>query len=152
MIIEEGRVLYAADLHVGQQFPFGTYRMELPEMLEFAGRYDPVPIHTDLDAAAAGPFGEIIASGFHTMAVYQRLVVEAVWRQVQGIVGRSFEIRLLRPVRAGTELTGVATITEITHRPERADAVVIIETDLTDGEHSVLALRLDVLVAAAPTT
>jgi hypothetical protein len=31
----------------------------------------------------------------NTIAIYQRLVVEAIWRKVAGIVGRSFEIRLV---------------------------------------------------------
>ena len=72
----------------------------------FAKLYDPVPIHTDKEAAARGPFGGLIASGFNTLAIYQRLIVEAVWTQVAGIVGRSFEVRLSRPMRPGTIITG----------------------------------------------
>jgi len=72
----------------------------------FAKLYDPVPIHTDKEVAARGPFGGLIASGFNTLAIYQRLIVEAVWTQVAGIVGRSFEVRLSRPMRPGTIITG----------------------------------------------
>lgn len=144
-------MLYAEDLVEGQQFQLGTYKIEEAEILAFAGQYDPVPIHTDPAAAAAGPFGGLIASGFNTMAIYQRLIVEAVWSQVAGIVGRSFEIRLPAPVRPGTTLTGRSEIQKITLRPERRDAVVIFRTELTDGEgRTVLILVLDVLIHARP--
>ena len=98
-------MLYAEDLAVGQRFQFGSYEISEEEILRFARQYDPVSIHTDKEAAAKGPFGGLIASGFNTLAIYQRLIVEAVWTKVAGIVGRSFEVRLFRPVRPGTRLT-----------------------------------------------
>ncbi|TYL20643.1 hypothetical protein E0F60_10090, partial [Streptococcus pyogenes] len=119
---------YAEDLTEGQTFKLGTYTIGEAEILAFAGKYDPVPIHTNPAAAAVGPFGGLIASGFNTMAIYQRLVVEAIWTKVAGIVGRSFEIRLPSPVRPGATLTGQSEIQKITLRPERRDAVVIFKT------------------------
>ncbi|MEY9806619.1 MaoC/PaaZ C-terminal domain-containing protein [Bradyrhizobium elkanii] len=77
-------MLYAEDLTEGQTFELGSYTIGEAEILEFAGKYDPVPIHTDPVAAAAGPFGGLIASGFNTIAIYQRLVVEAIWTKVGG--------------------------------------------------------------------
>jgi acyl dehydratase len=124
-------MLYAEDLREGQEFPFGSYPMVEDEMLAFARQYDPIPIHTDPVAAAASPFGGLIASGLHTMAVYQRLIVEAMWTRVAGIAGRSLQIRLSKPVRAGNRLSGCARITAITHRAERRDAVVIISSTIT---------------------
>ncbi|MDH2382046.1 MaoC/PaaZ C-terminal domain-containing protein [Bradyrhizobium sp. CER78] len=144
-------MLYAEDLTEGQTFKLGTYTIGEAEILEFAGKYDPVPIHTDPVAAAAGPFGGLIASGFNTIAIYQRLVVEAIWSKVAGIVGRSFEIRLPSPVRPGTTLTGQSQIQKITIRPERRDAVVIFKTELVnDEQRPVLVLVLDALIHMRP--
>jgi acyl dehydratase len=93
-------MLYAEDLAVGQRFQLGTYTIGEAELLEFARKYDPVPIHTDPDAAAAGPFGGLIASGFNTIAIYQRLVVEAVWsrsrRSSAGASRSAFQGRSVR--------------------------------------------------------
>ncbi|QPF82351.1 hypothetical protein IC762_21585 [Bradyrhizobium genosp. L] len=50
-------MLYADDLAEGQTFQLGSYTISEAEILEFAGQYDPIPIHTDPVAAAAGPFG-----------------------------------------------------------------------------------------------
>lgn len=144
-------MLYAEDLAEGQEFKLGSYTISEDEILAFATRYDPVSIHIDPEAAAAGPFGGLIASGFNTMAIYQRLVVEGVWRQVAGIVGRSFEISLPNPVRPGSTLSGRSQIQKITLRPERRDGVVIFRTELFDNEgKTVLILVLDALVHARP--
>ena len=90
---------YAQDIEIGQRFAFGSYRMEEAEIIEFANRFDPLFIHNDPEAAKAGPFGGLIASGLHTMAVYQKLIAEAMWQKVAGIAGKRFEIDLQRPVR-----------------------------------------------------
>ena len=54
------QMLYAEDLSEGQQFQLGTYTITEAEILQFADQYDPVPIHTDPAAAAAGPFGGLL--------------------------------------------------------------------------------------------
>jgi acyl dehydratase len=83
--------------------------------------------------------------------VYQRLVVGSVWSKVAGIVGRGFETKLHRPVRPGMVLTGKTRITRVTLRPERRNAVVLMQTELTDeaGE-GVLTLILDTLIHMRP--
>ena len=145
-------MLYAEDLSEGQIFQLGTYTIGEAEILEFAKKYDPVPIHTDPVAAASGPFGGLIASGFNTLGIYQRLVVEAIWTKVAGIVGRSFEIRLPSPVRPGSTLTGQSEIQKIKIRPERRDAVVIFRTELVDEKlQPVLVLVLDALIHLRPS-
>ena len=144
-------MLYAEDLAVGQRFQLGTYTLGEAELLEFARKYDPVPIHCDPEAAAAGPFGGLIASGFNTIAIYQRLVVEAVWSKVAAIVGRSLEIRFSGPVRPGASITGQSEVQKITIRPERRDGILILKTELTDDQaRPVLVLTLDTLVRMRP--
>jgi acyl dehydratase len=143
-------MLYAEDLTEGQQFQLGTYTISEDEIIGFARVYDPIPIHVDPVAAKSGPFGGVIASGLNTMAVYQRLIVDAVWSRVAGIVGRSLEVRLRHPVRPGDTITGQSTIRSVTLRPERRDALVIIGTELVVGDQPVLSLVLDVLVHMRP--
>ena len=146
-------MLYAEDLVVGQRFELGSYTISEEEILGFARQYDPVPIHTDKEAAAKGPFGGLIASGFNTLAIYQKLIVESVWTRVAGIVGRSFEVRLSRPVRPGATITGQSQIQSVTLRPERRDGIVIFRTELTDGSgETVLTLVLDALIHLRPNS
>ena len=46
------------------------------EIIDFARRYDPQPMHTDPEAAARGRFGGLIASGWHTGAMTMRLFAD----------------------------------------------------------------------------
>ena len=71
--------LYAEDLRPGVVFDLGSAKVSKEEILDFGRRFDPLPLHTDEAAAAAGRFGGIIAIGFYTLAVLQRLLVDAVF-------------------------------------------------------------------------
>src|SRR3954452_21216280 len=59
-------VRYWEDFAVGDVTELGTVEVERDEIVEFARRYDPQPFHIDEEAAAAGPFGGLAASGWHT--------------------------------------------------------------------------------------
>jgi hypothetical protein len=92
----------------GSDFELGSYTISEEEIVGFAKQYDPVPTHTDKEAAATGPFGDLIASGFNALAIYQRLIVEAIWTQVAGIVGRKpfRQNGNLRTVESGFSVVG----------------------------------------------
>jgi acyl dehydratase len=143
-------IYYADDLEPGQLIPLGSYTITEEEIVTYARQWNPVFIHTDPTAAATTPLGGVIASGLHTLAIYQRLAVPAFWSRFTGGVGRGFEIQFRRPVRPDTTLTGHLTVQEMTPRPERGDAKVTVTAELADtsGEtvleltnHSVLPLR-----------
>ena len=143
-------IRYADDLEPGQQIQLGTHTITEPEIVAYAKQWDPVFIHADPTAAAKSPLGGVIASGLHTLAIYQRLAVPAFWSHFTGGVGLSFEIHFRRPVRPGTTLTGQMTVQTMDPRPERGDAQVAITAELVDdngdivlelSNHSVLPLR-----------
>jgi acyl dehydratase len=46
------------------------------EVVGFAARFDHQPMHIEAEAAADGPFGGIIASGWHTAALMMRMFIE----------------------------------------------------------------------------
>ena len=54
----------------------GPVRITELDILEFAKRYDPQWFHVDPAAAAAGPYGGLIASGWQTCSLAMRLTVD----------------------------------------------------------------------------
>lgn len=74
--------LYFEDYTTGFQVTGGRYRVTEEEILEFGRRFDPQPLHTDPEAAAAGPFGGLVAPGCLTFAIrnalYNQLPVRPV--------------------------------------------------------------------------
>ncbi len=143
--------VYADDLTPGQEIPFGSWTLSEPDIIGFAGIWDPLPMHADRSAAADGPFGGVIASGLQTMAVYQRLIVDALWSHARGKAGRGFQIRFRHPVRPGTTLTGAALVAEVNVRPDRGDAVVVLNSTLVDPEGNVvLEVTADAILDLRP--
>lgn len=123
----------AEDLAVGDVVTFGTHEVTDAEILEFARSWDPQWFHLDVDAAAAGPYGGLIASGLHTMAIYHRLYVDSThWA---AIAGRGLPgVRFLRPVRPGDRLTGSLRIVELSPEPDRNRALVRTEGELRNAD------------------
>lgn len=140
-------LLYGDDLQPGMEFPFDSITLSEADMVDFARRWDPQPMHVDAAAAADSAWGGIIGSGIQTVAVYQRLVVDALWSRTAAKAGRNFSVQLRRPVRPGSTLTGKVVIQEVTRRPERGDAVVVIAAELVDDSGEVVMnLTLDAVV------
>ena len=81
------------------------------EIIAFASVYDPQPLHTDPEAAREGPFGEVIASGFQTLALAWSLWVELGVMGAEGEAGVSLnDAKWHAPVRAGDRLHAEVTI------------------------------------------
>jgi len=149
--MSEHRLLRAEDLRVGEELDLGEYLVTEQEILDFAGQWDPQPLHIDEDFAASGYFGGIIASGVHTLGVFQRLAVLGAYRQWDLIAGRAIrDIQLLRPVRPGTVLRGSLTVQQVslTH-PDRA--LVTKLGQLTEDGATTMTVELDAYVRRHPS-
>jgi acyl dehydratase len=106
-------MLFAEDLQTGRRFELGAHRVSAQEIKAFARDWDPLPFHVDEQAAEASPFGGLVASGAHSLAICVRLMSDAVVSRSAVVAGRGIkEARFLRPVRPGMLLTGTATIAD----------------------------------------
>lgn len=93
------------DYVVGTTSDHGPVRVDEAEVLDFGRRFDPQPFHVDRAAAAAGPFGGLIASGWHTCALMMKLLAEDYLSPVSSLGSPGVdELRWLQPVRPGDEL------------------------------------------------
>ena len=85
--------------------------MTAEEIVEFAGEFDPQPMHLDEAAGKASILGGLSASGWHTCAIFMRLLCDAFLLDStsQGAPGID-RIKWRKPVLAGDRLTGRATV------------------------------------------
>jgi acyl dehydratase len=99
------------DFTPGDIISLGEYRVTEAEMMAFSERYDPQFFHTDPVAAKDSPYGGIIASGWLTAAIFQRMQSDSFMldSSCMGSPGVD-EIRWLKPVRAGDSLHGTNTV------------------------------------------
>jgi acyl dehydratase len=131
-------LLHWEDFHPGQTFDLGSYDVPLEEIVAFARQYDPQGFHVDEEQAKASPFGGIVASGWHTGAISQRLLVEQLLLRTacQGSPGVD-ELRFLKPVRPDDVLRGRLTIVETrpsSRRPDRGTVTTRYELENQRGE------------------
>ena len=98
---------YFEDYRPGAVFAAGAIGVDEADIIDFARNYDPQAMHTDPAAAARGPFGGLIASGWHTAALMMRLFAEHFLSPASSIASPGLdELRWLKPVRPGDTLTG----------------------------------------------
>jgi acyl dehydratase len=101
------------DYVVGRTTEHGSIRVDEDELVDFGRRFDPQPFHIDPDAAAIGPYGGLIASGWHTCALMMRLLAQEYLSPVSSLGSPGIdELRWLRPVRPGDELSLRTTVEE----------------------------------------
>ena len=135
---------FAEDAVPGYTRSIGAYPVTEADAVDFATQWDPQTFHTDSVVADAGIFGGLIASGIHTLAIYQRLEVTSRTDDWQVIAGRDIEkLRFLRPVRPGDVLTGTSTIVDRQLEPDRRRGLITFAGELTNqSEETVLTLTM----------
>ncbi len=67
---------YFDDYKIGEVLMTGRAAFTADDIKSFARRFDPQRFHVDEEEAARSPFGALIASGWHTVAVWMRLFVD----------------------------------------------------------------------------
>lgn len=131
-----------ADFHVGQVIEAGPYTLTEQEILDFARQWDPQWFHTDPEAAAAGPFNGLIASGWQTCCVAMRLATQAALAGSESFASPGIDkIRWPNPVRPGEPLRLRATVTGVrrsTKRPELGVLEWTWELFHTDGRPALM--------------
>ena len=122
----------------GAVHDLGSVVVDEQEVIAFARQFDPQPFHLDKERAEKSPFGGLIASGWHTACMAMRLIVDHYLSEAssEGSPGID-ELRWLRPVRPGDQLTVRITILDARRsrsRPERGIVRSQIDTLNQDGE------------------
>jgi len=110
------------DFVPGAVAEFGPIEIDEAEVIEFARQFDPQPIHTDPEAARTGPFGGLIASGWHTVSLVMRVLVDNYLARGASLASPGVdELRWLQPVRPGDVLRVRATVAEARRSQSKPD-------------------------------
>lgn len=127
---------YYEDLAVGDGFHASEYTVEAAEIKEFAEKYDPHPFHLDEEAAADSFFGELVASGLHTLSVTFKLLHEGPFDEIAVMGGRGLDsVRFRRPVTPGETLSSETVVVKRRLPDEsRSKGNVDLVTQVTNDE------------------
>jgi acyl dehydratase len=104
---------YFEDFHLDDVIDVGSLTVSQDEIIAFAKQYDPQPMHIDPNAASFTIYGGLIASGWHTVSLYMRLLVENLVAKTVSFGSPGVdELRWPRPVRPGDTLSGQMEVIE----------------------------------------
>jgi acyl dehydratase len=105
--------LFWEDFAVGEVSSFGPRLVTREEIIAFAAQFDPQPMHLDEEAAKSSMLGGLAASGWHTCAILMRMMADWFVLKSASMGGPGVEeVKWLKPVRPGDQLTAKRTILE----------------------------------------
>jgi len=122
--------IYLNDLAVGDEFRSAKHLLDADQIIAFASQFDPQPFHLDAEAARDSFFQGLAASGWHTMAITMRLLVESV-PFAHGIIGVGGEITWPSPTRPGDLLRVQSKVLDIKPSRSKPDRALVLVHCLT---------------------
>lgn len=113
----------------------GDYSVTETDVVAFATQYDPQPFHLDDAAARQTLFGRLAASGWHTMAIANRLLVTG-WLQDAAVAGaEGFDnLRWRRPVYPGDVLRCRYAVTGCRPAPDPRFGVLSVDVSVLNQD------------------
>jgi len=138
---------YFEDLEVGATYEVGDYTVTKDEIVAFAEQFDPQPFHVDEEAARESMFGELVASGLHTLCLSVRLFVTRFVLPEDGLANMGGigmdELRWHQPVYPGDTLRIRIEVADKTPSDSREDRgyVDFDRSVFNDDDEEVLSIR-----------
>ena len=122
---------YFQGIEVGIPRELGGHTVTAAEITEFAAKYDPLPFHTDPEAATETIHGGLIASGYHSLCLANRILVDEFRTDIAAVAGFGVDdLTWHAPVRPGDELVVPSEITD--KRPSKSrPGLGIVENSVT---------------------
>jgi len=141
--------LYFDDLPPGFTMQVGPLHVNRDDLLAFARKWDPLPIHTDDEAA--GP-GGISAPGAYMFALKMGLI-HMMHPKFAVIASVGFdEVRFLSPIRAGDDLTLGIEVTDARESKSKPDrGLVTLRYSLINQGATICMSHLDTILVRKRT-
>ena len=141
--LPEHATWYLEDYVPGLTVDCGSFSISEAEIIAFAKEYDPQPFHVDPVAAADGPFGGLIASGWQTTSLMMRLLVEHFLSPETSLGSAGVdEIRWPSPVRPGDTLHVRASVLEARRSKSKPDRGIVRSLAEVTNQHDETVLRM----------
>jgi len=79
------------DIVLDEIYPLGSHTFAQDEIIRFATLYDPQYFHLDPEAARHSHFGGLVASGWHTVSIGHRLMVDTLFAEEERLRAMGLE-------------------------------------------------------------
>ncbi len=126
---------YYEDVVVGERTRTGSFTFTRESIVAFATQYDPQPMHLSEEGGKASFFKRQIASGWQTVGVTMRMMVEAHPFGTTPLIGLQIdEIKFPKPVYPGDSVTAEMEIIEKRVSKSRPDTGLLKGRTITANQ------------------
>ena len=111
--------MYFEEFVLNSTFQIEPATIHKTDMIDFANKYDNIPLHTDEEYAKSTIFGGLIAPGVMSFMSVWAKYLENDLAGDELIAGKSTKIEWIKPVFADDVLTSSCTVSKLTKRNEK---------------------------------
>ena len=142
--------MYFEEFVLGKQTKIDSAVIEKSEIIDFAKKYDNIPLHTDEEYAKSTFFGKLIAPGVMSfMSVWAKyLEIDLAGEEL--IAGKSTKIEWIKPVFAEDVLTSTCTVSNLTKRNAKNGIVELTFEVFNQNNELVLTDVTEMIVRRRP--
>ena len=117
---------YFDDFTVGDIFSAQGFTLSEGQILDYALTYDPQPFHIDTQAASESVYGGLIASGFQTVSLCFRMMIQTRIFETVSMGGPGIdELRFIAPVRPGDTIRPEIEIVDMIPSKSKEDRGIL---------------------------
>ena len=142
--------MYFEEFVLGSKTKVEPATINKEDMVDFANKYDPIPLHTNEEYAKSTIFGNLIAPGVMSfMSVWAKyLEIDLAGKEL--LAGKSTKIEWFKPVFAEDILTSTCTISNLTKRNEKNGIVELTFEVFNQKDELVLTDITEMIVKCRP--
>ena len=142
--------MYFEEFILGSKTKLEPATIHKNDMIDFAQKFDNIPLHTDEEYAKSTFFGKLIAPGVMSfMSVWAKyLKIDLAGTEL--VAGKSTKIEWIKPVFADDVLSSTCTVSNLTKRNEKNGIVELTFEVFNQNGELVLTDVTEMIVKCRP--
>ena len=142
--------MYFEEFELGSKTQIKPAVISKNDMIDFANKYDNIPLHTDEEYAKSTFFGKLIAPGVMSFMSVWAKYLENDLAGKELLAGKSTKIEWIKPVFADDILTSTCTVSNLTKRNEKNGIVELTFEVFNQNGDLVLTDVTEMIVKCSP--
>ena len=142
--------MYFEEFELGSKTQIAPAVINKYDIVDFAKKYDNIPLHTDEEYAKSTFFGKLIAPGVMSFMSVWAKYLEVDLAGDELLAGKSTKIEWFKPVFADDVLTSTCTVSKLTKRNEKNGIVELTFEVFNQKNELVLTDVTEMIVKCKP--
>ena len=142
--------MYFEEFILNSIFQIEPANIHKNDIIDFANKYDNIPLHTNEEYAKSTIFGGLIAPGVMSFMSVWAKYLETDLAGDELIAGKSTKIEWLKPVYANDVLTSTCTVSNLTKRNAKNGIVELTFEVFNQNNELVLTDVTEMIVKCKP--